>query len=259
VKKRGFTLIELLVVIAIIAILAAILFPVFAQAKLSAKKAADLSNIKQMGLGVVMYMGDFDDLGPGNTVGTTTGNGSIYYGENLPLGFLDPQFDGLAIWTRSMDTYLKNKDMVQSPVDASPTGAGWSWTGKAECGKTSYFLNAAVSAASQTQIPEPANLIMFRSHRMSHRMPFMMPHVYGSAGNLAFATWAGNSRDPNDGMDNTFGQGQNVTWADGHAKYKRSGTITWYELGSTNSNPKDVFPEGGYYYIDFPWRGKSSF
>jgi prepilin-type N-terminal cleavage/methylation domain-containing protein len=59
--KRAFTLIELLVVIAIIAILAAILFPVFAQAKMAAKKTASLSSIKQIGTAAQMYMGDADD------------------------------------------------------------------------------------------------------------------------------------------------------------------------------------------------------
>ena len=64
--KKAFTLIELLVVIAIIAILAAILFPVFAQAKLAAKKTADLSNVKQISLGAIMYSGDADDYFPRN-------------------------------------------------------------------------------------------------------------------------------------------------------------------------------------------------
>lgn len=59
--KQGFTLIELLVVIAIIAILAAILFPVFAQAKEAAKKTACLSNLKQIGTAMQMYQADFDD------------------------------------------------------------------------------------------------------------------------------------------------------------------------------------------------------
>lgn len=60
-QPKAFTLIELLVVIAIIAILAAILFPVFAQAKESAKKTVCLSNQKQLGLALIMYAGDYDD------------------------------------------------------------------------------------------------------------------------------------------------------------------------------------------------------
>lgn len=63
-KRRAFTLIELLVVIAIIAILAAILFPVFAQAKEAAKKTGCISNSKQMGMGLMLYAGDYDDLAP---------------------------------------------------------------------------------------------------------------------------------------------------------------------------------------------------
>ena len=63
-RSEAFTLIELLVVIAIIAILAAILFPVFAQAKLAAKKASDLSNMKQIGTGTAIYLGDNDDVFP---------------------------------------------------------------------------------------------------------------------------------------------------------------------------------------------------
>jgi prepilin-type N-terminal cleavage/methylation domain-containing protein/prepilin-type processing-associated H-X9-DG protein len=71
-RKRAFTLIELLVVIAIIAILAAILFPVFAQAKLAAKKASDGSNLKQLDLAELMYSNDYDDT---FALGDTYANG----------------------------------------------------------------------------------------------------------------------------------------------------------------------------------------
>lgn len=63
-SSRGFTLIELLVVIAIIAILAALLFPVFARAKKSAKQTQCISNLKQIGSGIAIYMGDYDDRFP---------------------------------------------------------------------------------------------------------------------------------------------------------------------------------------------------
>ncbi|NLO06641.1 MAG: DUF1559 domain-containing protein [candidate division WS1 bacterium] len=63
-RTRGFTLIELLVVIAIIAILAAILFPVFARAREKARQASCLSNAKQIGLAMLMYVQDYDEMFP---------------------------------------------------------------------------------------------------------------------------------------------------------------------------------------------------
>jgi len=101
--RRGFTLIELLVVIAIIAILAAILFPVFAQAKDAAKKTADLSNMKQHGLSVLMYSNDSDDTAP-----LWMYNGSF----NVNTGDRS--------WGNIVFPYIKNSDISVTP--ASPFG-----------------------------------------------------------------------------------------------------------------------------------------
>jgi prepilin-type N-terminal cleavage/methylation domain-containing protein/prepilin-type processing-associated H-X9-DG protein len=74
-RKQGFTLIELLVVIAIIAILAAILFPVFAKARENARKITCLSNMKQLGLAFTQYEQDYDEMTPGGGDGAGTGQG----------------------------------------------------------------------------------------------------------------------------------------------------------------------------------------
>src|SRR5579871_6638620 len=76
-KRRGFTLIELLVVIAIIAILAAILFPVFAQAREKARQATCLSNLKQLGLAFLMYASDYDGNFPAPITNYGASHGAI--------------------------------------------------------------------------------------------------------------------------------------------------------------------------------------
>ena len=83
--KKAFTLIELLVVIAIIAILAAILFPVFARARENARRASCLSNMKQIGLGVMQYTQDYDELFPNRTriYATTPSTTYINWAENI--------------------------------------------------------------------------------------------------------------------------------------------------------------------------------
>jgi prepilin-type N-terminal cleavage/methylation domain-containing protein len=100
--KKAFTLIELLVVIAIIAILAAILFPVFAQAKLAAKKTADLSNMKEIGIGMQIYLNDFDDTYM-----------QAYYSDAANNNYN---------WSWMMLPYVKNNGVFVSP--GSPSG-GW--------------------------------------------------------------------------------------------------------------------------------------
>jgi len=101
--KRAFTLIELLVVIAIIAILAAILFPVFAQAKEAAKRTACLSNAKQIALSQKMYSGDHDDVLP------------IFHAYNTtPAPWVDGHFGTEVL----LLPYMKSKEIFKSPLDS---------------------------------------------------------------------------------------------------------------------------------------------
>ncbi len=101
--KRAFTLIELLVVIAIIAILAAILFPVFAQAKEAAKRTACLSNAKQIALSQKMYGTDNDDTLP------------IFHAYNTTPA---PWTDGHLGTEIALLPYVKSKDLFKSPLDS---------------------------------------------------------------------------------------------------------------------------------------------
>jgi prepilin-type N-terminal cleavage/methylation domain-containing protein/prepilin-type processing-associated H-X9-DG protein len=112
-RQRAFTLIELLVVIAIIAILAAILFPVFAQARESARMTSCLSNMKQIGLALRMYCQDYDEV-----------NTSIYQG----WGTGDPNSDDQQgwMWRNAIQPYTKNKGIMACPSNPSapPDGPG---------------------------------------------------------------------------------------------------------------------------------------
>ena len=107
-RVNAFTLIELLVVIAIIAILAAILFPVFARARENARRASCQSNLKQIGLGVMQYAQDFD--------------------ETVPMGFYsDPTKGTPAVsWVRALDPYIKEYNVFRCPANTKDPFEAWS-------------------------------------------------------------------------------------------------------------------------------------
>jgi prepilin-type N-terminal cleavage/methylation domain-containing protein/prepilin-type processing-associated H-X9-DG protein len=121
-KKHAFTLIELLVVIAIIAILAAILFPVFAQARAKARQASCLSNVKQIGLGAMMYAQDYDEIMP-----ETGWQGPCSAAGEAPQTANDAFFSGVYAFPLAVMPYQKNYNILVCPSD--PDKGGWGKVG----------------------------------------------------------------------------------------------------------------------------------
>lgn len=124
-RSSGFTLIELLVVIAIIAILAAILFPVFAQARESARKTSCLSNTKQIGLAMMMYATDYDEIPPetgwDGPCSSPVPNASGFYAVG------DAYFSGVFSFPMAAQPYIKNWNIFSCPSD--PDKGGFNKTG----------------------------------------------------------------------------------------------------------------------------------
>jgi prepilin-type N-terminal cleavage/methylation domain-containing protein len=107
IRHRGFTLIELLVVIAIIAILAAILFPVFAQAREKARQTQCVNNMKQAGLGVIQYLQDYDETYPM----------SVYRARN------NQNQECAYTMLSAIEPYVKNKDIYRVPIRTPGDGS----------------------------------------------------------------------------------------------------------------------------------------
>ncbi|MCW3095711.1 MAG: prepilin-type N-terminal cleavage/methylation domain [Chthonomonadaceae bacterium] len=145
-KQRGFTLIELLVVIAIIAILAAILFPVFAQARAKARQASCTSNVKQLSLGVMMYIQDYDETFPFWNWGDSYGSGS-----RTPNHFE-------SFWANAIYPYVKNGQVYACPSsnDRSTTRQNlmWAWLSSAQI-PTSGIVPALLDVPINYGFSEP--------------------------------------------------------------------------------------------------------
>lgn len=242
VNHKGFTLIELLVVIAIIAILAAILFPVFAQAKLAAKKTNDLSQIKQHSLASLMYSNDFDDqamafpyAGTWSTSCPGCGSNTVFtHGEMGPW------------WTDRLMPYVKNKGIFSNPsnIDTLYLDKGY-WkpgatsatdTNTQDFYRVTYTYNEFIAhqdsnpltpgSASFTSIPLPGDTVLLgpsdnwfsRSSCQTNGSGTTVDLDWDvSTGYFGYELW-GADTDGSNLQNGGFNGWANFAFTDGHAK-----------------------------------------
>lgn len=173
-SRKAFTLIELLVVIAIIAILAAILFPVFAQAKVAAKKAAALTQSKQVGTAIQIYIADYDDVFPLDGIGAPGGLINTGTVAPFPAGwhtaFEASQWASqysASHWGNSTQPYIKNIQLL----DVQGTRNFDSWNPPTlftdgppnkvkEAGRMTTYYNGYLHSWSATAVESPSGLTM---------------------------------------------------------------------------------------------------
>ncbi len=201
--RRGFTLIELLVVIAIIAILAAILFPVFARARENARRASCQSNLKQIGLGILQYTQDYD--------------------ERYPHNYCYPDKSS---WPLILQPYMKSTQIFTCPSDSTtpPTDGGGFVPFRVSYGYNVLIgFEESKGGISAAQLVSPATTVLATDSgaKPSASSPLAwapananVPFVLAAANNLRFPDyWAA----PIPRHLET----SNVLWADGHVKATR--------------------------------------
>ncbi len=196
--RKAFTLIELLVVIAIISILASILFPVFARARENARRASCQSNLKQIGLGFLMYAQDYDERLP------TTANG-------ISGTFLWPDgtTSGRSYWNLKIYPYVKNIQVFNCPSN------NYRWGGGPDSGITyganSVLLYSAtdigLSLAAIVNVSQTI-LVADSSNTITH-----------TSGNYTISSTYNTSSSARGFISYRHLDGGNITFADGHVKW----------------------------------------
>jgi len=214
----GFTLIELLVVIAIIAILAAILFPVFAQAREAARKSSCQSNLKQLGTAYQMYANDNDSVNAGGggdgwgVVGSTPNDPGRGWNVDAPLPTRQ--------WQWVIQPYVKNWALYRCPSDPRP----------ANNIPVSYVLNNVAynngnSGASESQIDAPADTVLLVEGGNTGWQD-NKPDAMKMGGD--YTLWTHWNRITHEQSDWNWsdklprhGDTSNILWGDGHVKSRR--------------------------------------
>jgi prepilin-type N-terminal cleavage/methylation domain-containing protein/prepilin-type processing-associated H-X9-DG protein len=241
-SNKAFTLIELLVVIAIIAILAAILFPVFAQAKLAAKKTSSLSNTKQLALSFYMYQGDYDDTFPYEQQ-NPYGIGETSYAGPYVNGAMDPRAE--TNWARGVFPYVKSLPIFQDHAldGQEDTSDGWGCQGSQYC--SNYAFNGIANGKSSTAVPEPADTVVVSEYMQGQKEAITEPAAdgYGGAPGASPGLKPGEAWDGVDGPYQSQGYpgafapsgGANFGFSDGHAKFKIKTSVNYGEYAGPNS------------------------
>jgi len=192
-RKSAFTLIELLVVIAIIAILAAILFPVFARARENARRASCMNNLKQIGLGMMMYVQDYDEKYP-----------IASYHESSDLLSYPSGAISTANWIVRMYPYVKSVQVFNCP-----SSSGTPWKGGTDASTTvSYGANirilpADIPPTALASIEKPSETLLLADSTGTN--PYVIYETYIASRYM---------------IDRHL-DGANIVYADGHVKWHK--------------------------------------
>jgi len=213
-RRPGFTLIELLVVIAIIAILAAILFPVFAKAREKARQSSCLSNLKQLNLGMLAYAQDYDERMP-------------FY----PYG-PDPW---LYTWPITIQSYVSNWNLLSCPSNphtATLTYHGQTYPGYPDYALSNWWHRNSRALAESTN-PASHYLMSEACHFVLGDYRIAWPRTCGTCGSGACNGDLALRNDDNAGHS----AGDNIGFVDGHVKWMKWTTVYDRFNDLYNGNP----------------------
>lgn len=240
--RKAFTLVELLVVVSIVATLAAILFPVFAQAKAAAKNTVCLNNLKQLGAGVLLYAVDADDHLPGNKSCQNAGEDSQNasdgqcigdQGENRNgpggLGWLDPTAG--RNWAAATFPYVRALPLYLSPLASRITdGPSFRCATASGAGNTTYFYNAVLMDKASTVVDDPTGTILLTGQQQTDCAARLRPRrTFSKHGD---ADWNGYVEELNrDFSLETYHHGGTLAYTDGHARWRPHNAVRYREYG----------------------------